>query len=147
MFGDKLVIALEGARLAIDTSYVAGIVEVDGMPFLPGRTGFVSGVISLRNEPVAVIDLKMAFSAWPAPTSGTHRVIVVRDKSALLGLDAGEASISFFWAEELKACPFRKGSGYIKGEFDTDDGPLSLLDWKTLFEETARILHLEGTRV
>lgn len=146
MFGDKLVIQLEGARLAVDTSAVAGIVEVDGMPFLPGRTGFVSGVISLRNEPVTVIDLKMAFGAWPSPTKGPHRVIVVRDKAVLLGLDAGEAPISFYWAEELKTCPFRKGSGYIRGEFDTDGGPLSLLDWKTLFEETTRILHLEGGR-
>lgn len=146
MFGDKLVIQLEGARLAVDTSAVAGIVEVEGMPFLPGRTGFVSGVISLRNEPVTVIDLKMAFSAWPTPTKGPHRVIVVRDKATLLGLDAGEAPILFFWAEELRTCPFRKGSGYIRGEFDTDDGPLSLLDWKTLFEETSRILHLEGGR-
>ena len=60
MEGDKLVIALGNGKYALDTKTVAGIIELQKLPFLPGKSGFVAGVVSFRNEPVTVIDLKAA---------------------------------------------------------------------------------------
>ncbi|MBI5642034.1 MAG: chemotaxis protein CheW [Deltaproteobacteria bacterium] len=145
--GDKLVITIDGVRLALETSDVAGIVEVSKLPFLPGRKGFVSGIISLRGEPVTVADLKKAFGLDPGE-NGAHKIIVLRDAACTLGLDAGGAEVSFIWAEGLKdKTVTEKVLGYVKGTIETDEGPIGLVDWKRIFEDAAKLLSVaDGMR-
>lgn len=145
MNGDKLVIALGAARYALDTSAVAGIVAVDRVPLLPGQSGFVKGIISLRNEPVTVIDLRKVFApALPDDGDGPGKIIVVRDKKRLIGLAIGSATVSFVWDEELEGSrPAGEAGGFTSGTIGPENDPVLIIDWTALFAETARILSAE----
>lgn len=129
--GDKIIIDFDGSKFALDTSVIAGIIEVEKIPFLPGQKGFVNGIISLRGEPVTVIDLKKAFKAGLSE-KGPSKIIVVRDKGRLIGFDIGLSEVSFIWDEELKEKELSKGSGdYIAASFNAED-PIQLIDWTAL---------------
>lgn len=143
MEGDKLVIALDAGRFALDTKAVAGIVEMEKLPFLPGQSGFVAGIISFRNEPVTVIDLRSALGDFTDAQYSTHKVIVLREKGKLLGIDIGPAQISFIWNEELEGrATYEKGL-YTSGRIYAGGGPVDIIDWQALFNETARLLTTE----
>ncbi|MBI5826315.1 MAG: chemotaxis protein CheW [Deltaproteobacteria bacterium] len=91
--GDKIVIECDGARFALDANAVAGILEVGKLAYLPGCKGFVSGIISLRNEPVTVVDIRGVFQGLAAETPGSpRRIIVLKEKGRVLGLDVGFAA-------------------------------------------------------
>lgn len=150
MDGDKIVIELDGVKLALDTAVIDGIVEVERIPFLPGQSGIVNGIISLRNEPVTVIDIRRVFSGPPAPEKtvegGPHKIIVVRGKNRLIGFDIGGAPVSFLWEEELKGrVALRHGEypGYVSGKIDEGENPIRIIDWAALFNEAARLLSAE----
>jgi len=146
MNGDKLVISLGSARYALDTASVAGIVAADTVAFLPGQSGIVCGIISLRNEPVTVVDLVKVFApetAGDSQTGGT--VIVVRDRTRLIGLAIGSSLVSFMWDTELKNTALRGEPGrFTAGMIGPENDPVSLIDWQALFTEASRILSTEG---
>lgn len=147
MDGDKLVIELGGTNLGLDTKAVAGIVELEKVPVVPGQSGFIAGIISFRNEPVTVIDVRKAFGA-PAEAGGQHKVVVVKDKNRLLGLDAGPSVISFLWEEEIKALsPRENGGKYTKETIELEGRSVGMIDCAALFEEASRILSTEETGV
>jgi len=86
MEGDKLIISLGSGRFALDTKAVAGIIEQEKLPFLPGRSGFVSGIVSFRNEPVTVIDLSGALGDFTETAGAGHKIIILSVKGRLLGI-------------------------------------------------------------
>lgn len=144
MNGDRLVIECGGVRLALGTSDVAGIVEVSKVPYLPGQSRFVNGIISFRNEPVAVVDIRKVFQGLsPEKADGEKKIIVLKQKGRTLGIEIGSARIFFIWNREAaEMTPGVKGQ-YIEGKIELEDGPVYILDWRKLFDETARILSLE----
>ncbi|MBI5885893.1 MAG: chemotaxis protein CheW [Deltaproteobacteria bacterium] len=146
MNADKLVLGLAGLKLAIETTEVAGIVSVQHPTYLPHQSGFVSGLISLRGEPVTVVDVRKAFKLQDAGSG--HMIVVVRDSKRTLGLDAGGAETSFLWAEELKKCIIGgDGGAFTKGTLTLDHDSYVLIDWRALFDEAARLLTTDETRV
>ncbi|MBI5562154.1 MAG: chemotaxis protein CheW [Deltaproteobacteria bacterium] len=148
---DKLAIGLCGLKLALDTAEVAGIVSVRHAAYMPHQSGFVSGVISLRGEPVAVVDVSRAFDCpqEDAPDKAPSRkVIVVKDASRTLGLDVGAADVYFLWTEELKkSVPGESRAGFAKGTIELDRDRYIIIDWRALFDEAARVLATEESHV
>ena len=143
MEGDKLVITLGAGRFALDTKAVAGIIELEKLPFLPGRSGFVTGIVSFRNEPVTVIDLSGALGDFTdAPKTG-HKVIILSSKGRLLGIDIGSALVSFIWDEELKGRTTGEKGLYTSGRIYAAEGPIDIIDWQAIFNETTRLLTTE----
>lgn len=140
MEGDKLIIELGSGRYALDTKAVAGIIEAEKLPFLPGKSGFVAGVVSFRNEPVAVIDLKGALGDFTAAASTGHKIIVLSAKGRLLGVDIGSSEVSFIWDEELKGKTTDEKGLFTCGRIYADGGPIDIIDWQALFIETSRLL-------
>lgn len=140
MEGDKLVIALDAGNFALDTKSVAGIVEVEKLPFLPGQSGFVSGIISFRNEPVTVIDLRSALGDFTETEGEAHKIIVLKEKGKLLGIDIGSSLISFMWNEELAGRATSEKGLYTSGRIYAEGGPVDIIDWLALFNETSRLL-------
>lgn len=145
MNGDKLVIELGAARYALDTALVAGIVAAESVPFLPGQGDLVRGIISLRNEPVTVVDLRKVFAPdGPGDEHGAGKVIVVGDKNRLIGLAIGSSTVSFMWDEELKKSASRGEAGrFTAGVIGPENDPVWIIDWRALFAEAARILSTE----
>lgn len=146
--GDKLIFEL-GARLyALDTSTVERIVELDRIYFLPGRAGFVEGVITLRGEPVAVVDSLMAFTGRETlEDAPTHKVIVAREDSRVIGLDIGGAEVSFLWDQELQGAAQAQGSGLIRSRIDVKGSQVELIDTQAVYEETKKLLTAGGAGV
>lgn len=155
MTGDKLVIALKGISVALGTKTVAGIVSADKTSFVPGSKGFISGVISLRGEPVAVVSLPKAFGqdaeggVTPfAGAQGLGKIIVVRDKTRILGLDIGSSEIKFIWDEEIKDAVTRPPAlKFTRGVIEFNGIKLHLLDWEGLFAEATGMLSADGAHV
>ncbi len=147
MTGDKMVVELEGFSIALDTSLVAGIKEVDKLPFMPGQKGLVSGIISLRNEPVTVINIHRAFGIASGTTDepGPRKIIVVNDRGRLLGIDIGSSQVSFLWGDQIKDKVTLHEGRYIKGRIEGEKGPIRLIDPSALFDEASRILSSEGS--
>ncbi|OGQ07428.1 MAG: hypothetical protein A2W38_02705 [Deltaproteobacteria bacterium RBG_19FT_COMBO_58_16] len=142
---DKMVVELEGFSIALDTKLVAGIKEVEKLPFMPGQKGLVSGIISLRNEPVTVINIHRAFGITAAEPTGPRKIIVIKDKDRLLGVDIGSSEVSFLWGNELEGKVTLHEGRYIKGRIEGKKGPIRLIDPGALFDEATRILSAEGS--
>jgi len=142
---DKMVVELEGFSIALDTKLVAGIKEVEKLPFMPGQKGLVSGIISLRNEPVTVINIHRAFGIAAAEPEGPRKIIVIKDRGRLLGVDIGSSEVSFLWGNELEGKVTLHEGRYIKGRIESKKGPIRLIDPGALFDEATRILSTEGS--
>jgi len=149
MTGDKLVIALKDISVAIGTKTVAGIVSAEKTSFVPGSRGFINGVISLRGEPIAVVSLSKAFGQEAKDGApGLNRIIVVRDKTRILGLDVGSSEIKFIWDEEIKDAVTRPPSlKFTRGVIEFNGRKLHLLDWEGLFAEATGMLSADGAHV
>ena len=143
MRGDKLIIGLDAGKFAIPTTAVAGVVEVGKLPFLPGRAGFVTGIISFRNEPVAVVDLAMALGDFSPAPRATHKVIVLRGRGRALGVDIGEAALSFLWDEEIGGKATDEKGLFTSGRIYGKESTIDIIDWPALFNETSRMLTAE----
>ena len=159
--GDTLVFEVNGVRFGLDTAMVASIVESEKISFIPGQSAFVKGVISLRGEPVAVIDSARLFPGKGEGEAGGERgdgadgggengpagcgkVIVASDGARALGFFIGSSKPSFFWEEEtsefpVSECPDR----YIKTRIEAGRYPIHIVDWPALFDEAARVLATE----
>jgi chemotaxis signal transduction protein len=144
MESDKLVIVLGSGRYALDTKAVAGIIETEKLPFLPGRRGFVSGIVSFRNEPVAVIDLKSALGDFTEAPETSHKVIILSVRGRLLGIDIGASEVSFIWDEQLKGAVTGEKGLYTSGRIYAAEGPVDIIDWQAIFNETTRLLTTEN---
>lgn len=146
MNGDKMVVELEGFSIALDTAIVAGVKEVERLPFIPGQKGLVSGMISMRNEPVTVINIHSAFgiASGARAEQGPRKIIVLNDGGRVLGIDIGSSEVSFLWGEEIKDKVTLHDGRYIKGRIEGKKGPIRLIDAGALFDEAARILSSEG---
>lgn len=143
MEGDKLVITLASGRFALDTKAVAGIIELERLPFLPGRSGFVSGIVSFRNEPVTVIDLSGALGDFTETAGEGHKIIILAARGRPLGIDIGSSQVSFMWNEELKGRTTGEKGLYTSGRIYAAEGPIDIIDWQAIFNETTRLLTTE----
>ncbi|PHR28510.1 MAG: hypothetical protein COA36_06440 [Desulfotalea sp.] len=66
-----------GKNMAIQLKDVQEIIEEDGVLSLPGETGFRAGVINLRGEVVAVVNLRNFFSYAKDRTIQAERKLVI----------------------------------------------------------------------
>jgi chemotaxis signal transduction protein len=133
---DRLVFDIDDKLFGFNTNEVDKVVEVEKVFFLPGRSGIISGIISLSGEPVTVVDARRAVGAKPAPrdrTEGdTHRVIVVRDSERLLGYDIGPTEVTFLWDEATGIeTPVKT---------DTAEKAVELINWFAHYDEAVDIL-------
>lgn len=146
MGGDRLLFEVQDRRFCLDTADVASIVEASNISFIPGQAGFVRGVISLRGEPVAVIDAHRLFggTAPEARPGVPARVIVVGDGRRALGLYIGTTKPYFLWAEEISGYDVSgTEERYVNGRIEAGDDPIEIIDWPALFEDAARALATE----
>lgn len=144
MNGDKLIISLGSGRFALNTKTVAGIVECAEIPFLPGQSGFVTGIISFRNDPVVVVDARAAIGEPGQATPASHKIIVLAEKGRSLGIDIGEAEVSFMWDEDIEGSDNEYSAPYSSGRVHLEDGAVNIIDWQALFNETSTILSAGG---
>ncbi|GMR04158.1 MAG: hypothetical protein BMS9Abin23_0047 [Thermodesulfobacteriota bacterium] len=139
---DKLVFKLGGKSFGIETAAVAGIVEVNKVFFLPGGSGIVKGIISLRGNPVTVIDCGV-LGAEADKTEGAEtprKIIVVRESERILGIDIGSAEVSFLWRA-------RPGEKNASSTGEVDEKNIKDVNCAELFNRAEKVLSPEHKRV
>ncbi len=122
---DVLAFEVNGRLMGFDTASIECVVEAARVFFMPGSGGLVKGVISLRNEPVTVVD---AFRASPGEAGfdrekGPSRVIIVKDRERVLGFDMGSTKVY---------C--------LLGGVDTMGRKAVLFNWAAFFDEARLVL-------
>ncbi|MFQ5428382.1 MAG: response regulator [Thermodesulfobacteriota bacterium] len=100
---DKLTFRLGDNYYAIETARVYGIIESKDIYFLPGRLGFVKGVISLRGETVAVLDGSVLSGRSSGKTNTPGKIVVIKEENRFLGIDISDAEIFFKWGDNRAA--------------------------------------------
>lgn len=116
--GDILMLKINGARLGLDVSSIDSIVSTKRFFFLPGQTGAVKGIISLRGEAVTVFDVCQVLGLEKTQPK-YKKIIIVRQGRTPLGLYIGGGEFSFLWKEETEGLEFNNDSDseYVSGYF------------------------------
>lgn len=118
---DVLAFEVDGRLMGFDTAFIECVVEAARVFFMPGSRGLVKGVISLRNEPVAVVD---AFRTSPEEAGkGPSRIVIVRDRERVLGFDIGSTKVY---------C--------LPGGVDPTGRKAEIFDWTGFFDEARKVL-------
>ncbi len=122
---DALAFEVNGRLVGFDTASIECVVEAARVFFMPGSGGLVKGVISLRNEPVAVVDAfrALARGAVPGRGPGPSRVVIVRDRERILGFDIGSTK-----------------ARCLPGGVDPSGRKAEMIDWAVFFDEASRVL-------
>jgi len=110
---DRLVFRLSEKYYGIDTNRVYGIIEAEDIYFLPGSSGFVRGVISLRGETVTVLDSAVLSGQPCAKGERPVKIVVMKIEEQFLGLDISGAKVFFIWGKKSGA---RRADGDNPGQ-------------------------------
>jgi len=94
---DRLTFRIDKKYYGIDTRDVYGIIEAKDVYFLPGKSGFVRGVISLRGETIAVLDSSVLCASLGGRIKASGKIIIIEKENRFLGLDITGAEIFFIW--------------------------------------------------
>src|SRR5947209_17105793 len=78
--------ALANERYAVETRYVREVKELSDYTALPGAPPFLLGVINLRGEILAVIDLRKFFGVADRGVTDLSRVVVLGGERAEFGV-------------------------------------------------------------
>jgi purine-binding chemotaxis protein CheW len=78
--------ALANERYAVETRYVREVKELSDYTAIPGAPPFLLGVINLRGEILAVIDLRKFFTVVERGVTDQSRVVVLGSERAEFGV-------------------------------------------------------------
>jgi len=83
---EVVIFALAGEQYAVETRFVRGVVRLTDYTSLPGAPPFLAGVLNLRGDILAVIDLRVFFGVAVKGLTDLARVLV-------LGLERDEFGV------------------------------------------------------
>jgi purine-binding chemotaxis protein CheW len=86
------VFALANERYGVETRYVREVVRLTDYAAVPGAPPFLVGVVNLRGEVLALIDLRTFFGVPARGLTDLSRVLVLGDQRAEFGVLADAAS-------------------------------------------------------
>ena len=113
------VFALANERYGVETRYVREVVRMTDYARLPGAPPFLFGVVNLRGEILALIDLRTFFGVPAHGLTDLTRVLVLGDQRAEFGVMADAAhEVATLRVDEIHAPPdSATGAGreYLRG--------------------------------
>ena len=89
---EAVVFSLADERYAIETTYVREVVRLGEVTSLPGAPDFFAGVVSLRGQVLAVVDLRRLFGLSAAGSVSMTRLVVLGDERPEFGVLAETVS-------------------------------------------------------
>lgn len=124
---------LANERYAIETPYVRTLLRLTELTPVPNTPDFLAGVVSLRGDILAVIDLRKFFGLARSGLTDLSRLVVLGRERAEFGVLADEVhEVSTLLKEDLRPPPGDAGQGYVKAV--TGDA-LILLDGARLLDD------------
>jgi len=144
---DRLTFKLSDRYYGIDTSRVYGIIEVDEIYFLPGRRGFVKGVISLRGQLVTVLDSAVLSGGSFGGNETPGKIIVIQMARQFIGIDISSAEVFFVWDKKKGSHGDEKDNHESQGDRAPLTGPIADVPCEALFAIVEKILAPGRTKV
>jgi purine-binding chemotaxis protein CheW len=83
---EVLTFALAGETWAVETRWVREVCQLRALTALPGTPPFLAGLMNLRGQILAVVDLRRFFDLPPRGLTELNRIVVLREGSREVGL-------------------------------------------------------------
>lgn len=127
-----VIFQLGREEFAVDVSQVREIIRMQEITRMPKAPSFVEGIINLRGQIIAVLDLAQRLSLESAERDSETRIIVVEAGDAKVGMIVDSVSeVMRISEEEVEPSPALAAdveAVYIKGVVKRDNRLIILLD-------------------
>lgn len=142
-----VVFAIGNEEFGVDISQVREIVRLIAITYLPKAPDFIEGVVNLRGQVVAVIDLAKRLSIPSKPRGENTRIIIIEIEGLTMGMIVDSVSeVLRLSSEHVEEVPSvietEVQEHYISGVGKLKDRLLVLLDLKKVLTPT-EIQHVE----
>lgn len=140
-----VVFSLGREEFAVEVTQVREIMRMEEITRMPKSPPFVEGIINLRGQIIAVVDLPKRLNLEAAGTSADTRIIVVEAEEVKVGMIVDSVSeVLRVNSEEVEASPTLAAdvsAAYLQGVVKQDNRLIILLDLTKVLslEEIARI--------
>jgi purine-binding chemotaxis protein CheW len=140
-----VVFSLGREEFAVEVTQVREIMRMEEITRMPKSPPFVEGIINLRGQIIAVVDLAKRLNLEAAEKSGETRIIVVEAEDVKVGMIVDSVSeVLRVSAEEVEASPTLAAdmsAAYIQGVVKKDNRLIILLDLTKVLslDEIARL--------
>jgi len=142
--GDLQLVAFNVGRenFGVDVRKVEGVISLVDITRMPRAPDFVEGIINLRGQIIAVIDLAKRLGIEGTERSEKTRIVVVESRDVKVGLIADSPEVITISAENVEPSPAIAVGGvesaFIKGVVKMDEKLLILLDVDEVLSEEER---------
>lgn len=135
-----IVFNLGEERYGVEISQVKEIILPTQITRIPNMPDFVEGVLNLRGQIAAIINLRNRLGKEPKKNDENTRIIVVEYNNATIGMMVDSVSeVRYLSSQNIEEIPrflaLRADSRFLKGVGKLEDGLLTLMDLKELFSE------------
>jgi len=129
-------------EFGVDVQKVEGVISVVDVTRMPRAPHFVEGIINLRGQIIAVIDLAARLGIAAEERTQSSRIVVVEAKDVKVGLIVEAPEVININKEDIEASPVMAThdveSSFIKGVVKLEDRLLILLDVDRVLSEEER---------
>ncbi len=127
----------------VDVKKVEGVISLVDITRMPRSPHFVEGIINLRGQIVAVIDLGTRLEIEAAERSSKTRIVVVEAQEVKVGLIVESPEVININKDDIEASPTIAASdvksSFIKGVVKLGDRLLILLDVDRVLTDEERL--------
>lgn len=129
-------------EFGVDVKKVEGVISLVDVTRMPRAPGFVEGIINLRGQIIAVVDLATRLGIQAGDRTSNTRIVVVEAQDVKVGLIVEKPEVINVSMEDVEASPALTAgdveSSFIKGVVKIDDRLLILLDVDGVLSEEER---------
>ncbi len=126
----------------VDVQKVEGVISPVDITKMPRSPEFVEGIINLRGQIVAIVDLARRLGIEGSERSATTRIVVVEAQNVKVGLIVDTPEVINIRAGDVETSPALAAGGvessFIGGVVKLDDRLLILLDVDNILTERER---------
>jgi purine-binding chemotaxis protein CheW len=97
---------LAGENYGIESAYVKEVDSLKDLTYLPGLPSFILGIVNIRGQILAVIDLKKLFNLADKGLGELNKLIILQDEDMEFGILADEViGTKVIYGEEVLPVP------------------------------------------
>jgi purine-binding chemotaxis protein CheW len=135
-----IVFNLGEERYGVEISQVKEIILPTQITRIPNVPDFIEGVLNLRGQIAAIINLRKRLGKEPKKNDESTRIIVIEHNNATIGMMVDSVSeVKYLSSENIEEIPrllaLKEDSKFLKGVGKLEDGLLTLMDLKELVSE------------
>jgi len=130
-------------EFGVDVRKVEGVISLVDITRMPRAPGFVEGIINLRGQIIAVVDLAARLEIEGGERTSSSRIVVVECGDVKVGLIVDSPEVISINKESVEASPSLVAgdveSSFIKGIVKLEDRLLILLDVDRVLSEREKV--------